>query len=210
MHRWKVGNVVREDEFGHLSARCDRRSVPVAVVPIGIGLIHLPDFAPANEFRAALGRRRIGQFEDQFGACERGEMRRAILSVSVLQCTEGMHSQNEGTADPSGSLKTILDGGQAMERMDLIDEKPRAQIAGPAHAKQGVDGNVHPQGQQRPIEDKVRVGRGDEKDRPFLHILGHPLVDREPRLTLAWLGQEAEYVGVRIEGCPDRFSHLCG
>ena len=102
-----------------------------------------------------------------------------------------------------------LDGGQTMQRMDFVNEEPRAQIAGPAHAKQSVYGNVHPQGQQRPIEHKVWVGRRDEKDRSFLYILGHPLVDREAGLTLGRLRQEAEYVGVRIEGCPDRFGHFC-
>ncbi len=133
-----------------------------------------------------------------------------MLAVGLFQLVEGMHSEDERTAERAGGLQAVIDCGKAVERMDLVDEEPCAQIPAPPHLEQGIDGKVHPQRQQRPIEYEIGVGGGDEKDRAFPNVLAHPSLDREALFARLGFGQKAEGVGVGDEGGPDRFRHLRG
>ncbi len=204
MHRGQVGDVVGDDERLDLFARGQGRGVAGVVVAIAIGLIHLPNLAVADVAGALLGRVEIGGREDKLGAGKRGEIARSLLAIDFDQFLEAMDAEDHSTAERAGGLKTILDGGQAVESAELVEHEPCAQAARARQRHQPVDGEVHPERQQRPVHRQIDIVRGHEQDRAGLLVAGDPVADRE---GLTFVRQEAQDLRVGVEDGADRFRH---
>ena len=119
-----------------------------------------------------------------------------------------MHAQHECSAKAARGLQPMLDGGETVEGMDLVEQIPHPQIACAGHPHQRVDGQIHPQCEQGPVEGKVGVGRGDEQDRTRHGIFLHPAPDREGRRPARnRIGQKADGLRIGVEDGPDGFGH---
>ncbi|CAH0498640.1 hypothetical protein NVSP9465_03731 [Novosphingobium sp. CECT 9465] len=208
VHAGQVADVDRHDEFFDVGTGRDRRGVAVVIIAVGIGFIHDPDLTVADELGASPRRLGIGRLEDQFGARQRGQIGSPVLAIGFFKLVEGMHAKHEGTAKRARGLQAMIDRREAMQRMNLVNEKPRAQIAAPSHVEQRIDGKVHPEGQKRTIEDEVRVRGRNEKDRSFLDLGRHPVLDREAGFARRRFWQEAENIRIGDEGRTDRLCHF--
>ena len=172
VQRRQLLDVVGHDKVLHFLAWCDRRSVARVVVAVAICLIHLAHFAAADEVGATLRRLDVGGGKDQLGSCEGAQVDGAVLAIGFGQFAERVDPQHERAADRACGLQPVLDSRQSMECVNLVEKEPRPYVPSTAEAEQCVDGKVHPKRQERPVEHKIGMGRGDEQDGSLRRLPG--------------------------------------
>ena len=147
----------------------------------------------------------IGGGKDELGARERCKVLCAFLAIGFGKLGEAVDAKHEGPSEPARGLQAVLDRRQAVERMDLVEEEPGAQIARARQAHQRVHGKVHPEREERAIEDQFVVRGSDEQDRSGLVVIADPVANREGFLAFR---KEPQSLRIGVEHRADRFRHL--
>src|SRR3546814_7012547 len=77
-----------------------------------------------------------------------------LLAINLDQLFETMDAEDHRTAEGAARLEPVLDRGQSVQRTKLVEHEPCAQGPRARQGHEAVDGEVHPERQQRLVDRK--------------------------------------------------------